>query len=203
MADRPKGSRAIPLLLTLLSMTLVFEAMLFVTGKITVDEALVALGLRESDAEIVAALRDQTLQSSELLIQWESLLNQRDLLREEKRELMRVEARVAMDAETRAAERTMVHNLMAALSDTLSARRRSEVSKLAKLYDSMKPADAARVLKGLDTQLATEVLALLKPRQSAKIMAALDPSRAAELSTLLSGGTLPEETPEKELADGP
>ncbi|MAE69534.1 MAG: hypothetical protein CME06_03585 [Gemmatimonadetes bacterium] len=202
MADRKTGSNAIPILLTLLSMTLVFEAMLFVTGRITVEEGLVALGLRESDAEIVASLRDETLQSSELLIQWDSLLNQRDLLREEKRELLAIEARIEIDRETSLNERGLVENLMAALTDTLSARRGAEIAKLAKLYDSMKPVDAARVLRGLDLGLAAEVLARLKPRQSAKILAALDPSRAVELSTLLSGAKPPKSVRVKGMADG-
>lgn len=196
------GGKLTLILLLLLSFTLVFEGMLFITGRITVDEALVALGVRESEEQVVAALRDETLQSSELLLQWESLLNQRDLMRKEKRELMKIEAQVAIDADNVAAEQAMVQGLMAAFSDTLRVRRDADIAKLAKLYNSMKPSDAARVLNGLDSHLAAEVLARLKPRQSARILAALDSPRAVELSNLLSGAPLPTDPVGKEVSDG-
>jgi flagellar motility protein MotE (MotC chaperone) len=190
------------ILLLLLSFTLVFEGMLFLTGRITVDEALIALGVRESEEQVVAALRDETLQSSELLLQWESLLNQRDLMRAEKRSLMQIEAQLAIDTDNVAAEQSMVRELMAAFSDTLRVRREGDIAKLAKLYNSMKPADAARVLNGLDSRLAAEVLARLKPRQSARILAALDSQRAVELSNILSGTPLPVSSPDTELSNG-
>lgn len=202
MARDSGAGKIVPMLLLALTTTLVFQTMLFVTGRISIDEALDALGVRQSDEKVVASLRDETLQSSELLLQWESLLTQRDLLRAESRELLTVEARLSIDQENVAAERSLVQGLMAALTDTLSVRRDAEVTKLAKLYDSMKPIAAARVLKGLDSRLAAEVLARLKPRQSARILAALDPSRAVELSNLLSGNPVPQAPPEREIADG-
>lgn len=174
-------------LLGLVSMTAIFQATLFLTGRITVDEARVAVGLEKSDEDIVAQLRDETSQSSDLVLQWQSLVDQRNALRAEKRSLLELEARISIDSETVAHEREAIGRLMAALDDSVSQKRSREIKKLVKLYDSMRPGDAARVINGLDPQLAADILTRVKARQSARILAALTPSRAAELSQRMTG----------------
>ena len=180
-------NRTTGILLGLVSMTAIFQATLFLTGRISLDEARVAVKLEKSDETIVAELRDETSQSSDLVLQWKSLVDQRNALRAEKRDLMALEARISIDSETVAQEREAIGRLMAALDDSVSQKRTREIKKLVKLYDSMRPGDAARVFKGLDPQLAADILTRVKARQSARILAALDPSRAAELSQRMTG----------------
>ena len=56
------------------------------------------------------------------------------------------------------------------------------VKQLAKVYDAMKPVEAAAIISKLDNELVVSLLKMVKKRQAAKIMAALPPERAATLS---------------------
>ncbi|MBN2008072.1 hypothetical protein JW960_01865 [candidate division KSB1 bacterium] len=59
------------------------------------------------------------------------------------------------------------------------------VKQLAKVYDAMKPAEAAAIISKLDNELVVSLLKMVKKRQAAKIMAALPAERAAKLSQLI------------------
>ena len=56
------------------------------------------------------------------------------------------------------------------------------VTKLAKLYESMKPEKAASIASSLDIKLLIEIVTRMKEKQAAKMMAELPPSLAAEVS---------------------
>ncbi|BBB93183.1 MAG TPA: magnesium transporter MgtE [Methylomusa anaerophila] len=55
-------------------------------------------------------------------------------------------------------------------------------SKMARLYDSMKPAEAAAILKQLDDNTVTAILNKMEDEQVAKILALFDPAKAADLT---------------------
>lgn len=173
----------IAVLLSLLSMTVVFQGMLFLTGHVTVDEALVALELKESDALVLESLMDSHVPEADQLLQWKSLEWARTRLREERETLETLRHRLTTDASTTEWEQQWVQGLMSATEDSLAAQRRADAGRLARLYGQMKPADAARVLPRLEPELAANVLAALQPRASARILANLDPKTAASLST--------------------
>lgn len=59
------------------------------------------------------------------------------------------------------------------------------ISKLAKVYNAMKPADAAQIMKNLNDELVIEILRRVKQRQAAKILSQLPPARAARISQSL------------------
>lgn len=64
----------------------------------------------------------------------------------------------------------------------------SQVKRLARLYEGMRPKEAATVLEKLDRPLAAGVLLEIKDRQAAKILGVMSPVTAAELTRLLSQG---------------
>lgn len=54
--------------------------------------------------------------------------------------------------------------------------------KVAKMYESMQPEDAARRLEKIDEESALVILTTLKPKVAGKILAQMDSERAAALS---------------------
>ena len=67
-----------------------------------------------------------------------------------------------------------------------SAARAQEVRKLAKSFESMKPAAAAQVIEVMEDELVVDVLRVVNPRKSGKILGALEPKTAARVSELMT-----------------
>jgi flagellar motility protein MotE (MotC chaperone) len=64
--------------------------------------------------------------------------------------------------------------------------RDQSVRKLAKMYENMKPVEAAPILSALDVETVLEVLKRMKERPAAKILAQLEPGLAAQISMRMS-----------------
>lgn len=58
--------------------------------------------------------------------------------------------------------------------------------RLVRLYEGMRPKEAATVLSRLDPELTAEILLGMRERQAAKILAQLPPQRAADLTARLA-----------------
>ena len=67
----------------------------------------------------------------------------------------------------------------------IEAGREAQVKRLARIYEGMRPKEAAAVLEKIERPLATQVLQEIKERPAAKILAAMNPAVAAELTHLL------------------
>lgn len=66
------------------------------------------------------------------------------------------------------------------------AEKDNSATKLAKMYEAMKPDQAAPILGSLDPDIILEIMGRMKDRQAAKILARMDPALAAQLSTRMS-----------------
>lgn len=73
--------------------------------------------------------------------------------------------------------------------DEAAARKEAEekafedkVRQLSKVFDKMKPAEAAKVIEQMDEKLVVQVLRRLKARQAAKVLGNVKPALAARLS---------------------
>ena len=64
------------------------------------------------------------------------------------------------------------------------AAEKKRVTKLARLYNDMKAADAAKVMEALDIDLCIAILQRMDEGNAAKIMAAFEPERAAEITQI-------------------
>jgi flagellar motility protein MotE (MotC chaperone) len=62
----------------------------------------------------------------------------------------------------------------------------SAASKLAKMYEAMKPQKAATILAAMDMDVTLAILARMKDRPAAKVLSYMDAGLAAQLSTRLS-----------------
>lgn len=64
--------------------------------------------------------------------------------------------------------------------------RENSVEKLAKMYEAMKPAQAAPIMSALDLDIILDIMGRMKERQAAKILANMDAGLAAQVSTRMS-----------------
>ena len=70
--------------------------------------------------------------------------------------------------------------------DEIKAIKAEDLSRLVKVFGSMKPADSAPLVERLENVYAVEVILRLEPRRAGKILAAMKPERAAEISRLIT-----------------
>lgn len=68
------------------------------------------------------------------------------------------------------------------------AAEKKRVTKLARLYDDMKAADAAKVMETLDIDLCIAILQRMDEGNAAKVMAAFTPERAAQITQIIYEG---------------
>ncbi|MCS7203119.1 MAG: hypothetical protein NZ809_01520 [Thermodesulfovibrio sp.] len=69
-----------------------------------------------------------------------------------------------------------------AIKEQLEKAKQENYQKLAKIYESMPPEEAALRIERLDEETAVLLLLAIKPRQAGKILANMNPEKAASLS---------------------
>lgn len=95
--------------------------------------------------------------------------------------------RQKQEVEQRIVELTKIREEIASkLEDRVEADQ-GKVKKLVELYSSMKPKQAAKIVEGINRELAVEVLAGMKKKSAADIMNVMDEKVAKELSERLTG----------------
>jgi flagellar motility protein MotE (MotC chaperone) len=110
-------------------------------------------------------------------------------------QLKELEGRITQQREALGAEEKRLLELKAAIEDLgkrhegavkeREGKDAEKVQRLARLYEAMKPKDAAVVLEKMDRSLALEILAAMKDGKASKVLSAIQPGTAAELSKRL------------------
>lgn len=80
------------------------------------------------------------------------------------------------------------------LLDQLDDKNDEQLASLVKVYESMKPKDAARIFDTLDDDLLLSLADRMKPAAVAAILAYMSPERAKALTQLMAQKTEPPET---------
>lgn len=75
---------------------------------------------------------------------------------------------------------------IAGLADKQSAEDDARLKSLVKIYETMKPHDAARIFEQLDMPVLLGVVERMKERNAAPILAALDPAKAKAVTLALA-----------------
>ena len=69
------------------------------------------------------------------------------------------------------------------------AQEKKRVSKLARLYNEMKPRDAAEAMDSLDDDLCIAILQRMEEGNAAKVLSEFEPSKTARLTQIMYEGT--------------
>lgn len=78
--------------------------------------------------------------------------------------------------------RTELQNLL----HTVDTQQQERIASLVKIYETMKPREAAAILETLDMQVALDVMEQMKETKSAPILAAMDPQKASAITVEMS-----------------
>lgn len=118
---------------------------------------------------------------------------ERSLVRREKEELITLRQAAAVQElvleEGRHELEAMAREIEAKMRVLNDEQERSAM-RLAKMYENMKPAQAAPILSALEMDILLDIMTRMKEREAARILARMDAGLAARISTELSlGGT--------------
>ena len=80
---------------------------------------------------------------------------------------------------------TVIQKLDAKQIEYIEERERS-AAKLAKMYEAMKPAQAAPIISALELDIILDIMTRMKERPAAKILSNMDAGLAAQVSTRMS-----------------
>ncbi|PWR19800.1 hypothetical protein DKG75_15180 [Zavarzinia compransoris] len=75
---------------------------------------------------------------------------------------------------------------LAAATASRSAEDEAQIARLVKVYETMKPADAANIFNTLDFPVLIEVAGRMKEAKIAPVLAAMDPEAAKALTVALA-----------------
>ena len=84
-----------------------------------------------------------------------------------------------------------------ALLDKQGGMQKERVNSLVKIYEGMKPAQAAKIFDSLDMDILLAVIGNMKERKSSAVLALMDAKRAREVTLKLAGEFKLPETPEE------
>ncbi len=88
--------------------------------------------------------------------------------------------------EQKIAELTSLKEDLKGLLKEQGDQESKRIGSLVKIYEGMKPSDAANILNALETDILISVMERMSERKSAPILANMDPDRAREVTTLLA-----------------
>jgi len=132
-----------------------------------------------SDAETSSAETDVLKQLSERREQLEK--RSRDL--DTREALLKItEQRVAQKIKEMESLRQQVQSLV----DQAGSGQQAQLDNLVKIYETMKPDEAAKIFETLDMPILLGVIQKMKPARTAPIMAKLPPEKAKEVTVALT-----------------
>ncbi|WP_374434166.1 MotE family protein [Tabrizicola sp.] len=82
-------------------------------------------------------------------------------------------------------ELTRLRTDVEALLEQARSTEEADISRLVRIYEAMKPSEAATILQDSDLELTVLVLAAMAERNAGPIMAAMSPVRASAVSRIL------------------
>ncbi len=120
-----------------------------------------------------------------------SFIQQRENeLRKKEEQLNEKEARLAkleQEIEKKTKDLLVIQKEIQAHRDEKQEVQAGKVKSLARIYGTMKPKEAAKLLENLDDKLVQDIIATMTPDEAASILSLMDIKKAAKISEALSG----------------
>jgi flagellar motility protein MotE (MotC chaperone) len=120
---------------------------------------------------------------------YEDLLQRRQQIEEKEKALGQREALVEAaqkELDKKYQELTSLRNEIQDLLSKQSEEEKARIASLVKIYEGMKPKDAARIFNTLDMDILIDVVSRMSERKSSPIIASMEADRARALTTLLA-----------------
>jgi len=141
------------------------------------------------ESQITNLSTDLFEMTDEELVLLQSLSQRREELEQRAREID--EREVLLKAaeqriEQRIGELERLQQSIEALLVQHDEQTEAQMQSLVKIYESMKPKDAARIFEGLDLDVLLAVIERMKERKTAPILAQMDPERAKTVTLELA-----------------
>ncbi|SNS39162.1 MULTISPECIES: MotE family protein [unclassified Azospirillum] len=102
----------------------------------------------------------------------------------DQREAMLVAAESRFDQKI--AELQKLKQEIQGLLTTVNAEQQTQLDSLVKIYETMKPVDAAKIFNSLENKVLLNVISRMKEAKAAPVLAAMDSARAQEVTILLA-----------------
>ncbi|MEM8771374.1 MAG: hypothetical protein AAGD92_06975 [Pseudomonadota bacterium] len=83
-----------------------------------------------------------------------------------------------------------VNSAFEAKVDKVQAAQKSDIARLALIYEGMKPAQASQIIEKMDPKFAAGILASISSEQAAQIIAAMDTEKAYLVSVLIANNNI-------------
>jgi flagellar motility protein MotE (MotC chaperone) len=145
------------------------------------------------DAEDAAVQRlvteDPTLLTPEEIELLQKLAERRDAIERREREVALREGLLEaaeIRINNKIAELQAFEQTISGLIETYDEQQDQKLQSLVKIYENMKPKDAARIFEDLNITTLLQVAERMKERKLAPIMAAMNPNRAREVTVELT-----------------
>lgn len=136
------------------------------------DPTTLDMEFTETQTKVLEELKERRIS----LDSRESRISQREALLEVTEQ--RIEEKIS--------ELDSIRNDIKDLLGTQSEEEEARLRSLVKIYEGMKPKDAAAIFDNLDIEILLQVVSRMSERRSAPIIATMDIQRAQELTTLLA-----------------
>jgi flagellar motility protein MotE (MotC chaperone) len=117
------------------------------------------------------------------------LSNRRDQLDKRARDLDRREELMKVGeqrVDQKIKEMQSLRLQLQAMVDQIGGAQQTQLENLVKIYETMKPTDAAKIFETLDMPVLLGVIQRMKPKSTAPIMAAMQPEKAKEVTVALT-----------------
>jgi flagellar motility protein MotE (MotC chaperone) len=174
-------------IVTLLSFPILFMTMLFVTGNARLEFGKRIIDKKKQEELQIVRLTEK--RDSLYLVQSQIFLaaqKEKAEIEEQRKRLAEESDRVAMARKELDDMRALItgerQKIEGAVAKSDSASQK-KIKQLAKVYQAMRPAEAARILETLNENLMVKIMnAMTDDRQKGRIMSALSPAKATSIS---------------------
>jgi flagellar motility protein MotE (MotC chaperone) len=136
---------------------------------------------------VMPDLAPEDYQAAERVFQ--DMAAERDRIQQEKETLLALRQAVSVQEKVLEQSRSQLEAVISKLDakqvEYIEEREKS-AAKLAKMYEAMKPAQAAPIISALELDIILDIMTRMKERPAAKILSYMDPGLAAQVSTRMS-----------------
>ncbi|MBD3179651.1 MAG: hypothetical protein GF417_08570 [Candidatus Latescibacteria bacterium] len=164
------------ILFSILSFFIIFSIVLYSMGYLNIKTDM-------PEPEAIGNQLEEKI--SGLKIQLAAMEDRRENFKREERKILDLRGDLEVEkkavAESREELLDYLDRIQTALAES-DQEREKRVRKLAKLYDSMDPGEAAGVISNLDMELSVEIISRMKERKAAGLLEALPDELASSIS---------------------